>query len=98
MLETDYFICVRVSLKQNSLLNVNVLHLSKRNTFLLTELDNHNLLSLAAQIVKITGYHTRMRYPDGTDIPAYRYTSDQAKQVVQLALDLLQKVQDSYIC
>jgi len=55
--------------------------------------------SLAAQIHDLTGHHTQMRYPDasGTDIPADRYTTDQANVIVQIALSLLQKVQDTYL-
>jgi len=67
--------------------------------FFLSELDNNSLFSLAAQIVNITGYHTGMRYPDssGTSIPADRFSRDQARRTVQLALELLQTVQDDYI-
>ena len=53
------------------------------------------LQSLASRMTRITGVHTRMRYPDayGHDrIPADMYTREQAEECCRIAEEVVQEV------
>ena len=59
------------------------------------ELDNSELTQLASQLELLVGNSTRMRYPDRVcfpKIPNEVYSADMAKEALQLAKKIVQRV------
>ncbi|KAL4232550.1 hypothetical protein ACF0H5_007241 [Mactra antiquata] len=68
-------------------------------TFLASEL-NSNIRTLSRDLSNLTGYHTRMRYPDtlnGQTLPCDAYSEETALSVIQKADAILNAVNSAYI-